>query len=59
MNEEIKLWAKIANNEEIQEALKRLNFVISSEIGKVEDLVAIVQFGDGAIEEIWVDLDKN
>jgi len=57
MNEEIELWAKIANNEEIQEALKRLKFVISSEIGKVEDLVASVQFEDGTIEEIY--LDKN
>jgi hypothetical protein len=52
MNEEIELWKRLADNEEIQEALNRLKFVIFSEIGKVENLSVIIQFEDGRIEEI-------
>lgn len=51
---EVELWEKITYNQEVQEALKRLQFTISSEIGKVQDLSAKVYFEDGKIEEIWI-----
>lgn len=51
---EVELWEKITYNQEVQEALKRLQFTISSEIKKVQDLSAKVYFEDGTIEEIWI-----
>jgi hypothetical protein len=46
---------RIMDNAEIQDALKRLEFVIGAEMGRVKYVSANVDFEDGGTALIWID----
>jgi hypothetical protein len=46
---------RIMDNAEIQDALKRLGFVIGAEMGRVKYISANVDFEDGGTALLWVD----